>query len=132
MDKNHFWSNLVIGAGTVMVAFAIPHLIDDFLYQIPEEFGLTNPQAQLLAGIFAAILIVVFSLAARGNRSGYIGAAFLGAFLALAVILKHIPKILLPEPYWGGWFSEALILGLMVSGVILTAVSLRALRSSKE
>jgi hypothetical protein len=34
MDKNRFWSNLVIGAGTVMVAFAIPHLIDDFLYQI--------------------------------------------------------------------------------------------------
>jgi hypothetical protein len=34
MDKNRFWSNLVIGAGTVMVAFAIPHLIDDFLYQM--------------------------------------------------------------------------------------------------
>jgi hypothetical protein len=39
--------NTVIGVGLVLVFFSAPHLIDDFLYGIPEEFGLTNQQTQM-------------------------------------------------------------------------------------
>jgi hypothetical protein len=137
MNRARGVGNLVLINGAIMVGVAIPHLIDDFLFEIPEEFGLSNIQAQILAGFFAAMLIAVFSLAARGYRWGYIGTAFLGGFLALAGILKHVPRILQPGPYWSGLFSEILIGALILSGISLMIISIHALRnvdyrSSKE
>ena len=132
MTKKLGWSNLVIGVGLVLVFFAAPHLIDDFLYGIPEEFGLTNWQTQILAGIFHVQLIVFFVLVARERKAGYCGTLFWGIFLALAGILKHLPEILKPEPYWSGVFSETLIIGLIIVGIALALTSLFALRSTKE
>lgn len=128
MDKGNKWSNLVIGVGLVLVLFSAPHLIDDFLYGIPEEFGLTNQQTQILAGIFHVQLIVFFVLAARKQRAGYYGFIFWGIFLALAGILKHLPKILKPEPYWSGLFSETLIIGMIIAGIVLAIASILAIR----
>ena len=128
MNRARGLGNLVLINGVIMVGVAIPHLIDDFLFAIPEEFGLSNIQAQILAGFFAAMLIAVFSLVARGQRWGYIGSAFLGGFLALAGILKHVPRILQPGPYWSGLFSEILIGVLILSGILLLIISVYALR----
>jgi len=129
MNRARDLGNLVLINGAIMVGVAIPHLIDDFLFKIPEEFGLSNIQAQILAGFFAAMLIAVFSLAARGQRWGFIGTAFLGGFLALAGILKHVPRILQPGPYWSGLFSEILIGVLILSGISLLIISVHALRT---
>lgn len=129
MNRARGVGNLVLINGVIMVGVAIPHLIDDFLYDVPQEFGLSNIQAQILAGFFTAMLIVVFSLVARGQRWGYIGTAFLGGFLALAGILKHIPMILQPGPYWSGLFSEILIGLLILSGISLMIISIYALRN---
>jgi len=128
MDKMYKWSNLVIGVGLVLVLFSAPHLIDDFLYGIPEEFGLTNQQTQVLAGIFHVQLIVFFVLAARKHKTGYYGLVFWGIFLTLAGILKHLPKILKPEPYWSGPFSETLIIGMIFAGIVLAITSILAIR----
>lgn len=127
-SKDRVWSNRVIGLGLVMVAFVYPHLVDDFLYDVPQEFGLTNQVTQVLAGLFSLLLFALFCAAARGNHWGYIGTGFLGGFLALAVFLKHVPKMLLPEPYWSGAFSETLNWGLLVSGSALMIVSFLALQ----
>lgn len=132
MNKRYRWSNLVIGVGLVLVLFSAPHLIDDFLYNIPEEFGLTNQQTQVLAGIFHTQLIVFFVLAARERKAGYYGLLFWGVFLALAGILKHLPQIVKPEPYWSGTFSETLIIGMIVVGIALAVVSILALRGSSR
>ena len=129
MNRDRSLGNLVLINGVIMVGVAIPHLIDDFLYKVPEEFGLSNIQAQILAGFFAAMLITVFSLAARGQRWGFIGTAFLGGFLALAGILKHVPRILQPGPYWSGLFSEILIGILIMSGLSLLIISVHTLRT---
>ena len=127
MDRKYRWGNLVIGVGLVLVFFSAPHLIDDFLYGIPEEFGLTDQQTQVLAAIFHVQLIVFFVLVARERKAGYYGMLFWGVFLSLAGILKHLPEILKPEPYWSGPFSEALIIGMMVAGIALAVTSMLAL-----
>jgi hypothetical protein len=132
MDKVRGLGNLVLINGAILVGVAIPHLIDDFIFEVPEEFGLSNIQAQILAGFFAAMLVAVFSSVARGQRWGFIGSAFLGGFLALAGILKHMPKILQPGPYWSGLFSEILIGVVIVSGISLLIISLCALRISVQ
>lgn len=125
-------TNFVIGVGFILAFFAIAHLIDDFLYNIPEEFGLTNQTAQILAGLFTVILILFFVLAARNLKIGYVGMLVIGAFLALAGILKHIPLILKPGPYWSGRFSEILILGLIASGIVQAIASAVAIRNSSR
>jgi hypothetical protein len=127
MNRSQRLKNLVLVFGTIMVGAAIPHLIDDFLFGIPEEFGLTDIQAQVLAGIFSVLLILIFSLAAQGRRWGFIGTATLGGFLALAGILKHIPLMVKPGPYWSGLFSEILIIILILSGTALLIVSVIAI-----
>jgi len=129
MNTNNKWGNWVIGMGLVLVAFSAPHLIDDFLYDIPAEFGLTNQETQVLAGIFHTQLVFLFVLAARERKAGYWGLLFWGVFLTLAGILKHLPEILKPEPYWSGPFSETLIIGMMVAGILLALTSVLALRA---
>jgi hypothetical protein len=120
-------SNLVLLFGLLLVAFASPHLIDDFLYDIPAEFGLSNQQAQILSGLFYICLILGYMLAARGLKVGYYNTAFWGCFLALAGVLKHLRPILRSEPYWSGTFSEVLIIGMIISGIGLTLVSVLAI-----
>lgn len=128
MKLQKSWSNLVVGAGVLMVAFAYPHLIDDFLYGIPDEFGLTNPQAQILVGIFSALLFGLFTGVARGASWAYLGTCFVGGFLSLAILLKHVPKMLQPEPYWSGTFSESLNWGLLITSLVLMSLSYLAWR----
>ncbi len=123
---------MVVASGIVMSFFVIPHLIDDFLFGIPAEFGLANQEAQVLGGIFTVVLILVLVIAGRGQKVGYYGAAILGAFLALAGILKDVPRMLMSGSYWGGWFSEFLICGLIISGLVLLFVSIRAVKAEAD
>jgi len=121
-------SNRVVASGVVMVGFAVPHFVDDFLYGIPDEFGLTNPQAQVMGGVFFAALVLALIMAGRGVRAGYYAACGFGVLLVAAAVLRHLEGILAPEPYWGGLVSEGSILGLIASGLALAAFSVQALR----
>jgi hypothetical protein len=132
MEKPPILNNIILINGAILVGIAIPHLIDDFLYGIPDAFGLTNVQAQIISGFFAALLIWIFAEVGRESRVGLFGTGFLGIFLSLAGILQHVPLMLKPGPYWGGLFSELLIMGLILSGLSLFSLSIYALFSRKE
>ena len=123
---------IVVGTGIVLIAFGVPHFVDDFLYGIPAEFGLTNPQAQVLGGVFFSLLVLFLILAERGLRSGYYATFGIGVFLAAAIVLRHLEGVLAPEPYWGGFVSEVSIIGLLISCIVLVAASLRALYVSRN
>ncbi len=118
----------VITPYLALAFFAIPHLIDDFLFGIPKEFGISVHLAQFLAGPFIVIYLVILVPLARGKRAGVIGAMSMGVFLALAGILKHIPLMIQPGPYWSGWFSEMLIVGMILSGMGVTITGVQALK----
>jgi hypothetical protein len=111
---------------------AIPHLIDDFLYDIPAEFGLSVQLSQALGGIFIVLYLIILIPLSRGRRIGLIGVMGMGLFLALAGILKHIPLMLLPGPYWSGLFSEILIIGLIFFGLACCLTAILALRQIKN
>ena len=128
MKNLQSWNMIVITLYIGMTFFAAPHLVDDFLYGIPEEFGLTVIQCQWLVGTFFIRYMGIFALVVQQKRGGYYGAAFMGSFLALAVLLKHMPKIILPEPYWSGFFSEFTIIGLMICGILVTIAATFALK----
>lgn len=115
MKKNKW----VISLYLILAFVSIPHLIDDFLFDIPFEFGISNRTAQILAGVFILIFMLIFMELVQGQKRGVFGAMFMGSFLALAGILKHIPLIIKPGPYWSGWFSEGLIIGMIIAGIAL-------------
>jgi hypothetical protein len=122
-------SNLVVSASLLVSFFAIPHLIDDFLFEIPLEFGLTNPVAQALGGLFTVLLILSIVLAAKNTKAGYYACFSIGLLLVLAATLKHIPRMVQPGPYWSGLFSEFLIYGLIASSLLLSILSISAILS---
>ena len=111
------FNRLVIPFYFLLGFFSFPHLIDDFLYGIPEEFGLDVKIAQVLTGFFFVLYGLILMMLAMNQRRGRYLAIIMGGFLALAGILKHVPLMLNPGPYWGGWFSEGLILGMILAGI---------------
>ena len=119
---------MVIYLYIILAFFSIPHLIDDFLYDIPLDFGISVHLSQFLAGIFIVIYLGILILLVEGKKSGLYSAMGMGIFLALAGILKHIPLILKPGPYWSGWFSESLIVGMIISGIMLAAIGVSTLK----
>jgi hypothetical protein len=127
MHRDPRENRIVLAAALLLIFFSIPHLIDDFLFGVPEEFGLGQPFALILAGVFAVILVLSVVGVALCKRAGYVASLVMGIFLSLAGLLKHLPGMIKPGPYWSGWLSELLILGVIVSGLLLAGVSLRAL-----
>jgi hypothetical protein len=123
-------TGLVIAFYLLLAFFAIPHLIDDFLYGIPADFGISVRLAQFLGGVFIVIYLGILIFLVQGRKRGVIAAIGMGTLLALAGILKHIPLMILPGPYWSGWFSEGLIIGLIMSGLGVAGAGIAALRTA--
>jgi len=131
MDQHSRSISTTIALYLVLAFFSIPHLIDDFLFDIPADFGISVHLSQFLAGVFILIYLGILIPLARGKRGGVIGAISMGIFLALAGILKHIPLIIKPGPYWSGWFSEGLIIGMIITGIVLAITGIISLRITK-
>ena len=131
MDQHSRSFTTTIALYLVLAFFSIPHLIDDFLFDIPADFGISVHLSQFLAGVFILIYLGILIPLARGKRGGVIGAVSMGIFLALAGILKHIPLIIQPGPYWSGWFSEGLIFGMILSGIGLAFAGFITLKQDK-
>jgi len=132
MSQSKRWSNRVVVAAVLLAGFGAAHLIDDFLYGIPADFGLSNQVSQVLAVVYFVLTSVLLVLAARGNKAGYIGNLGLGLFLLLADLLKHGQEGLFAGPWRNGWFSRSLAFGLMLTALGLVAVSYGAWRYARR
>ena len=55
MSQSQRWSNRVVIAAVLLTGFGAAHLIDDFLYGIPADFGLSNEFGQFLAVVYFII-----------------------------------------------------------------------------
>ena len=131
MDQHSRSISATIVLYLVLAFFSIPHLIDDFLFDIPADFGISVHLSQFLAGVFILIYLGILIPLVRGKRGGIVGAISMGIFLALAGILKHVPLIIQPGPYWSGWFSEGLIFGMILSGIGLAVAGFLELKNAK-
>ena len=55
MNKSNQWGNRVVFAAVLLTGFGAAHLIDDFLFGVPADFGLSNQIAQVLAVVYFVI-----------------------------------------------------------------------------
>jgi len=90
------------------------HLIDDFLFGIPADFGLSNEFGQILAVAYFLTTSLLLVLAARGSKVGSIGDFGLGLFLLAADMLKHGSEGLFEGPWYSGLFSRSLAFGVIL------------------
>ena len=132
MNQSKKWSNRVVVAAILLAGFGAAHLIDDFLYGVPADFGLSNEFSQVLAVVYFIITSLLLVLAARANKIGYIGNMGLGLFLLLADMLKHGSEGLFSGPWRSGLFSRSLAFGLMLTSIGLVIVSYGAWQNMRR
>jgi hypothetical protein len=108
-------------SASLFVGFAAAHLIDEFLFDAPAEFHLSETTAQILSLVFVAALAGLVALAGRGSRTSYLGLVIIGSVIAAADVAKHGAEMAQPGPWRSGVVSEFLAIGLVLSGS-LTAV----------
>ena len=114
-----------------MTGFGAAHLIDDFLYGVPVDFGLSNPVTQVPALLYFLITSWLLVLAVRGQKAGYISNMILGLFLLAADMTKHGMEGMFWGPWRTGLFSRFLSFGVMWIGLWLAIVSYRAWQAAK-
>jgi hypothetical protein len=131
MDDDRKWSNRVIAAAVLLAGFGAAHLIDDFLYDIPADLGLSNELGQALAVVYFGITSLLLVLAARGNKIGYAGNLGLGPFLIAADITKHGQEGMFAGPWRTGLVSRVFAFGVILASVALVGVSYGALRHAR-
>lgn len=132
MNIKILFKKLLVPLYFLLGFFSFPHLIDDFLFGIPQDFGISIHLTQVLSGIFWVLYALILRGLVINKRWGVSWGIFMGSFLALAGILKHIPLIIKPGPYWSGWFSETLILGMIITGIMLAISGIVILRTGNN
>jgi hypothetical protein len=131
MKQNSKLRYQVVLAAVLLTGFGAAHLIDDFLYGVPADFGLSNQVAQVLAVVYFVITSWLLVLAVLGQKAGYIGNMILGLFLLTADMSKHGMEGM----FWGSWrtglFSRFLAFSVMGIGLWLAIVSYKAWQDVK-
>jgi hypothetical protein len=126
MSQSKRWSNRVVVTAVLLTGFGAALLIDDFLYGVPADFGLSNKFSQVLAVLYFIITSLLLVLASRGSKAGYFGNLGLGLFLLLVNILKHGSEGLFSGLWNRGLFSRGLAFGTMLTSIGLIIVSYSA------
>ncbi len=108
--------------GTAFVGFSAAHLIDEFLWNAPQEFHLREETTLVLALLFVTALAGLLAGAAMQRPTSTFGLAMIGALIAVADISKHASEIIAAGPWRSGLLSTLLATGLTLSAA-LTAVS---------
>ena len=131
MDEERRSSDRVVAAAILLTGFGAAHLIDDFLYDIPAELGLSNAAGQVLTVLYFVITSILLVLAARGSKVGYLGNVGLGIFLIAADITKHASEGLFAGAWRSGLLSRILAWGVILSAGGLVVVSYQAYRRQR-
>jgi hypothetical protein len=121
-------------AGTGFVGFSAAHLIDEFLWNAPQEFHLELGTTLVLALLFVTALAGLLAGAAMRRPTSTFGLGLIGALIAVADISKHAPEIAAPGPWRSGLVSTFLAAGLTLSAAVTAVFAFltwRALRTRR-
>jgi hypothetical protein len=122
----------VVGAAATLVAISVAHVLEDFVYGVPDRLGFETAPAAGLVGAAYGLHAVLIALAARDHVLGYLGNLTAGAFWLAAAAADHLEEVLFADAYRAGLISRTFAASLMVAGLVLAVVSVVAWRSRRR
>jgi hypothetical protein len=124
-----FWV-IIVSAASFLVT--LPHAFEDFVYHVPQKFGLNVMTAGFLVAIGYLVQLIGTLLATRGRQAGMVLLFLIGLGWTIGATLDHLPEIIKSGPYREGTVSkimELLIIGTSLALTVLSAIAIRQLRS---
>lgn len=125
------WSQRVVLFSLILLFFTIPHTLEDFAMGAPEEAGIP-------ASVLSTVISLIFFLQATGiywlgqkNKKGLYIHVILGLFWPIASGMAQLPVIFNTESYRAGMISKLYVFGMIIIGLTMLFVSIKALRYTK-
>jgi len=122
----------MLAASTAFVGFSAAHLIDEFLWNAPQEFHLREGTTLVLALLFVTALAGLLAGAAMKRPTSTFGLALIGALIAVADVSKHAPGIAAAGPWRSGLISTFLAAGLTLSATLTAVFAFLAWRALRR
>lgn len=106
----------------------IPHVVEDFVYGVPQKYGLDigTAGALLAAGYFLQTYAVV--LLSERKKGGLFFTFLIGVLWLAGAVWDHLPDLLRMGHYREGMISKVWIVGIIGWAVLLIVATLSALR----
>ena len=120
---------VIVSAASLLVT--LPHAFEDFVYGVPQGFGLSVMTAGFLVAIGYLIQMIGMLLALKGRQTGLVILLLIGLGWTVGAVLDHLPEILQTGPYRQGTISkvmELLIIQIGLILVVLSAIAIKQLR----
>jgi len=117
---------IIVSAASLLVT--LPHAFEDFVYGVPQQFGLSVMAAGFLVATVYLFQLIGMLLALKGRRAGLILLFFIGLGWTTGAVLDHLPDIIKSDPYRQGAISKVAELLIICIGLILAVLSAIAIR----
>lgn len=117
-----------IALSLLSLPFLLPHVIEDFRLGIAERASLSTPVGAALLGAFLAVQMLGLIGAGHGRRAGFVVTALAGTLWTAGSLWEHGPEFLARGLHFRGSPLSALwVAGLTLGQAASAAVALAAL-----
>ena len=110
----------------------IPHVAEDFVYGVPQKYGVSLSQAGILLAAGYFVQIVGILLLSQGRRAGLFLSTLIGAIWLAGALWDHLPDLVKEGTYREGPASKFWIAGILVWSGSLAVASGLTLRHSRR
>jgi len=130
LKKNEALTAIILWGSILSFAVTVPHAIEDFLYGVPRQFGVSNGPAALILGAGYAVQAAGIVGVNRGKRWGLLVTLAVATAWLAGDLLDHLPDLLSSAPYREGASSRLLeilivVLAAAIGGSCVMAVGKR-------
>ncbi len=119
--RSTWYRRTALAASALSFLGIIPHLIEDFLAEVPAAFGLSTSAAAWFLGIALTLQIGLLLVATSHHQGALAGIVIYGIGWVIAALVDH-PEALMPGPFRDGVSSRLWVL-LIVAGQAMAAVA---------
>lgn len=122
----------VVSSAALLVGLSVAHALEDFAYGVPARFGVAIAPAAVIVGLGYLAHVAIIVLAARDKAVGYFGNFAIAITWLVAAALDHPKEVLFVAPYRAGLISKSLIIGLMLTALVSSIISLLAWKGVRK
>ncbi|HXC61260.1 MAG TPA: hypothetical protein VNV63_01175 [Nitrospiria bacterium] len=121
---------IIVSAASLLVT--LPHAFEDFVYGVPQQFGLSVMAAGFLVAIGYLLQLIGMLLALHGRQTGLVLLLLIGLGWTVGAMMDHLPEILQAGPYRQGTISKVMELLIIQIGLVLVVLSAAAIRQLRR